>query len=406
MPTPAKKKVPPGAEARLDDLDVREVSVVDRPANKKRFLIVKRRDGNLAVLEEKMPRQAIARTDAERYGLERIEEEEVVVKDEDQDDDAGSFLDILDLVDVDVDEEEEAEPDEEEEEPELEVVEKTKAGAAAAKVKAWLGQLSAIVSQLKKLAGKDLPGPVKSRIASIAKAITAFVGAGEGGDDKDDDKAEKASADTALRAASGALQKLMSAAAKLKAADKASDVPSGVVKQLSAVAALLAKAGAGGGGKDDKEDDKDEPAADDKDKKTKKRLEVYVSKGDGEMEIIFKAGRKMKKARLNQFRKAVETLKGLLDELEGADGDDKATKKSVEAAVTKALEGFSAKLGKAMDKLTETLDGKISDVNKRVDDLDNTRPAGEGDEDTDDAKTEQQTEINKSKKGMWSNLLA
>ena len=42
-------KTPNAAEAKLTDLDVREVSVVDRPANKRRFLIVKRDEG-LAVI--------------------------------------------------------------------------------------------------------------------------------------------------------------------------------------------------------------------------------------------------------------------------------------------------------------------------------------------------------------------
>ena len=52
-----KKAKNSAAEARLEDLEVREVSVVDRPANKRKFLIVKRDDtGNLEVTleEEKM----------------------------------------------------------------------------------------------------------------------------------------------------------------------------------------------------------------------------------------------------------------------------------------------------------------------------------------------------------------
>ena len=74
-------------KAKLEDLEVREVSLVDRPANRRRFLIVKRRSD--------MPRAAIPASEAEAMALRKqsLEAEPAAADD-------VSFFDILGIGEV------------------------------------------------------------------------------------------------------------------------------------------------------------------------------------------------------------------------------------------------------------------------------------------------------------------
>lgn len=412
----------PQADAELEELDVREVSIVDRPANKRKFLIVKRDAAGLDTSEEAMPN--------------RVE----VIKDED------SLLDLLGLGLDDADDSEtEVVLDEE---IDIEAITKAAVEATTKVVAAMVGRLSRVVSSLKsggdaggddkggddagdKEAKKaEVPAKTLTEIKGIAKTLGALAdklggqtggGDGKGGEaeaDGEKEAAKKADTASVLKVCSAALQQLMSAAGKLKSIDKgAAEVPSAIVSDIGSVAVALAKAVTGGeaeaegGDKDAKKD-----PTDTSDKKTTKKAEapfqVFVTKGDDDdPEIIIKAGAKMKKARLNQFKKAVETLMSLLKELEGDQGggdkdakDKKGVKKSetgdLREQLVKGFELLETKLGEKVDAAVTAAMGTVT---KRLDEIEETVPPSNGDADATETKPE---EVTKKTTSMWSSVFA
>ena len=124
-------------------------------------------------------------------------------------------------------------------------------------------------------------------------------------------------------------------------------------------------------------------------------------------EIIIKAGAKMKKVRLNQFEKAVRTLQSLLKELRGdaINKNDDITpgvsKADIEAGLQKGfglLETMMVEKMEAMVKAnTDTLTGKIEQVEKRFTDINNASPTGNADSDVDAIKKNEEP-------NMWGSL--
>lgn len=398
----ASKK--PQADAELEELDVREVSIVDRPANKRKFLIIKRDVAGLD-LEEDMPDTRVTKDDdtslLDLLGLE--------LGDDDSDFDHRDGIVTLD------------------DDFDLEAITKAAIEETNRIVSAMVGRLSKVVSALKGGGGggddkdaekAEVPPKVAGEIKSIAKTLATLAQklSGQGGEpggepDGEKEAAKKADSAAVLKVCSAALQKLMSAAGKLKAIDKgAEEVPTAIVADIGAVAVALGKAvelpaDDGDKGADDKVDDADK-------KKTTKRAEpfqVFVTKGtDDDPEIIIKAGAKMKKARLNQFKKAVETLMSLLKELEGDQGGDKDAKdkKGVQKSDTsdlneKLVKGFELLQSKLGDMIAGTMKTALEPITKRLDEIEETVPPGNGDADVTEVKTE---EVKKSDEGLWSNL--
>lgn len=178
-------------------------------------------------------------------------------------------------------------------------------------------------------------------------------------------------------------------------------------------------------------------------------LEVTKEEGeDGEILLVVKRGAKMKKSRLEAFRKAVATLKSVLEELEGSAPDEKsrggkpmkkeqdqelapATTEDSKAGVQKE-ETTEAKptevkaeevqkeepkeepkdnepsvaevLAKGFETMAKTLseqfDKKLEEVSKKVDELGSVA-VSKGDSDV-----EETVEVEKSeeKPGIWNNL--
>lgn len=390
---------PKGAEARLTDLDVREVSVVDRPANKRRFLIVKRDDGNLAVIrmEEPMSRTAIPREAAEEFGhilLSDGDDKATILKDDD-------IADLVGLGEEDGEEEEtEAAAD-----GEIVEVEKGVKDEAIKIAKAALQRLMSIVNKLKgasKEKGGKLPAPLSNEVRTLAQALSALAqklgGKGKGKDT--DDAAEKAVSD-AVGGLTAAVEKLMEVVNALKALDQAAtEVPGEIVTQIQGVATMLAQVasrfGAG-------EEAPEEGAADAKKKPEKpeaeqaqkiKRPEVFVKRSDdGDPEVIIKAGRKMKRTRLSLFKKAVEMLQEILREIDAAAARADAEEPQRRQTKTEAdNDSFQAKL---LETLTSIKD-EVGKVTKRVSDLEGTHPAG-SEEDPPEV-------VEKKRTGIWGSV--
>lgn len=395
MAKPEKKKK---EVTELEDLLVKEVSMVDHPAILRTFVIVKRQNTE----DQTMAREAFAAGDTGDHVVEEdADESEAVIKEAAEataeaaeDEDAGT-VDLLELVEYE-DAEAETEEDEEEADPdsEGEIQEILKAVTVAQAFKplnAALQQMMGATNDTKKLGKKQLTKEVSSKFRGIMLALNLISGKGKV-------KTEKAEAGTA-KAATAALQKLMSLVNTLKGMKQTEAFPGKLATQAKAIAGsisgLLATS----------------PAT--SKKKQKAEATVAKAKGTDDPIVIIKAGKKMKKIRLAKLREAVTLLSSILKELEGDDKmvkeakteDTKADKveKKEEAKPTEETEGASATLAEIKDgitKLGEAIKGlgdSVETVTKRVTDLEGTAPESNADEDP--------PEEVKKKRNLWDGVI-
>jgi DNA-binding HxlR family transcriptional regulator len=381
----------------LEDLQVKEVSLVDRPANLRTFLIVKR------ATEEIMPREAFAAgDDTGDYVVEEQDEETVseeVIKEaakataEAAEDEGGDTVDLLELVE-DEEDADDAEPD-----PEGEIQEILKAVTVAQAFKplnAALQSMMGATNEAKKVGKNKISKETASKFRSVMLALNLISGKGKIETQKAEGEAGKT--------ATAALQKLMKLVNTLKGMKQTDAFPGNLASEAKAIAGsisgLLATS----------------PTA-----ASKKKAEAKVTKAEGTDDnpiVVIKAGKKMKKTRLAKLREAVTLLSSILKELEGdkmakkqdepakkpedaktedtkADKVEKAeteTKPEDATALSEIKEGI-AKLGEAITGLGE----KVETVNKRVADLEGTAPEGNAEEDP--------PEEVKKKAGLWDNVI-
>lgn len=269
----------------------------------------------------------------------------------------------------------------------------------ADKAKALLAKLTPILQKLtgavEKAKDGKLAPDVASAIASVAKALRGMSGGGKE-DEGEAEKTEKA-AGGPLAAAVAKLTALVEAVKK--AGD--GDVPGNVPAQLATIAAtlerFLSKQQDGGG----KEKGKD----DDGKGKTEKAFEVFKAAGaasdDPDPEIIIKAGAKMQRSRLSKLKAAVQTLAALVKELEGeaagGEGDGKGAEDKVSKVDLSPVLSKIEEMGESIGKRVEALEGTVGQVTKRVDTIENTRPAGNGEGDPDP--------VQKSDDNLWAGIL-
>lgn len=304
------------AKARLEDLDVREVSVVDKPANKKRFLIVKNQDGKEIVLlteADEMARTAIAADSKQLHGLVSIDK-----------DDSSLLLDLLGA----------------DEEPEEKPVEKQEG-----KVAEWIADFSAAAIAL-----RDGASDAIKKFNEAAASVLAFCGI---------EKSIDLDVKDALEATKKALASLMCLSTEL------GEEPLTVEKAQTVKDDLMSVA------KQEQEAQQEPPAEEPK----QEGLQLFVEKGEGDdCEVIIKAGAKMKKTRLSALKAAVETLQSLLAELEGQ-AKEKTTKSEDDDQVLKAISTLGETFGAKLNEMKTVFDGELAKVSKRIDDID-TAPAG------------------------------
>jgi hypothetical protein len=373
------------AKTRLEELEVEEVSIVDRPANRVRFLIVKRQ-------EDEMPRSAMPADDRSDV---RNDDPTVTIEEPEQDDDEALAL-LLELNELEVDDDPEIDDDPKPPTPPIEdstdessfsqIFKAGNAGGALKVAQAGLQKLMGAVNAMKRLGDKPLTPPVIGVLRGVAGALNLMAGAGKS---KDKDKTEKVQEGT-LKQATAAMERLMSLVNRLKEMDASADVPGEVYTEAKAIAGLIQgllqkyPSPTAGGDKGEKGDSK-----------TEKRFEVFVPRDakadDADPEIIVKAGAKMKRTRLSKLKQAVKLLTEVLGEIDPEDIDrgkkkGKVTKgdddnpSALEAAIITVAETVKS-LGERMDKLVEDLTSKIGEVTKRVETIEGEAPAGT---DTDD----------------------
>jgi len=403
----------PNAEARLEDLDVREVSVVDRPANKRKFLIVKSVDGLEVIrMEEGMPRNAIPANRAEEMGFVPVpvqDEPAPVAKEEDTDD---SLLDLFGFGD-DLDPENPDVVDDGDDDGEVVIVTKGVKAMALKETNAALQNMMKVTNTLRGLAEKsgEVSKEVAAQFGQISEAITATLAKmGEkGGDGDDKDAAHKAADAAAVFAACKAtVERLMACVNKIKALDdNAEEIPADVKADLAKIAKALGIMAQKFGGAGDTQDDKGDDQADKGKAQKREGLEIFLKHGsDGDdPEVILKAGAKMRRARLSKLKAAIKALNEVLIELdpsEKLDDDDGKDDKKGKKKPAKKSEGPSLgeKLVGAITTLTEKVDGlgtQVQDITKRVGEMEDTRPAGATNDDP-------PAEVQK-KQSMWSGII-
>jgi len=377
MPEKNKENNPDTAVARLIDLDVREVSVVDRPANKRGFLIIKRDDGTLQVerMENTMPRVAIPREDATSFGIEK---------------DVGNLADTA----VSVMEEEDVDIEVEEEPAELVAIVKVEKVIEVTKNALYKLMRVVLDSKESKFGAGNLPKSVCEEINGISKSLSVLFERG------------KDSKDTIVKVVSdivGGITEVIALLAEstneLKKLDQSSSaIPSQITMKIQSGIDVLDSildqfSGADEVNQGVEESFKREDKCD--------ASQISVKDG-GTTEVLAKVGRKMKVARLSSFKKAVDMLQEILQELgmKNTEGNEQNVEKkcnvdlpleSQEQTVVADVVDPQKEMATALVALAET----IAKVNKRLDDLEGTRPAG--------ADADQAAPVEK-RISMWANI--
>jgi hypothetical protein len=435
-------------KARLEDLEVREVSLVDLPANKRPFLIIKRR--------EDMPRRAIPASEAEPA---TVEKQTAQPEAQPQGDDV-SFFDVIGIGDnpeatatppadptaepsssdppaaaaadeggepagdppagdppadpepssADPAEEPtdpgtapEADPpagDPPAAEPPVEAAPEPtetvqKAAAALDQATDLLARLTGAVNVLKGLGDQAMTDECKAQLEGLAGDLAEMSGAELG-------EIAKAT-DPALRVATGAMETMISQVAALQKAGDG-DVPETVPGELAEVAKAISSL---------VQPEAPEPEAEpvnqaaEPDPDALFPFEVFkaadADPNDPDPELLIKAGAKMKKARLSQFAKAVEALQSILKELKGEPQAAPAEKvqKGADAGMLATLTTMIDSVKTAVTTRLDSIEKSVGEVGERVDKIENTRPAGNGEGDP----PVQPVKKNDDDKNFWSGVL-
>lgn len=355
------KQTPDGAEAELEDLDVREVSVVDKPANQRRFLVIKSEEtGGVTVTLEAnaMPenQNQVASQDTEAQSL-----------------DAMGLMDFLGLTVTKNEEPPQTEPPVDA--PKLEEGQSLQ-GQVHALTKGLLQRLTKAAGDLKE---DQEPSPeAVQELAQIAKGLDFFAGQipheeGEVEIVQDDlEGGPKVLTHKAL----DHVMKATNAAKQI--AQDAEHIPAEIPARLQAARILLEKAV--GVEVSEEPEAQEAPALE--------GVEIFKAHGQDasdDPELILKVGAKMKKTRLSAFKKAIDLLSSILAELDGAekvDESEKVTKAEDQDLTGKLEKGFSLLEGRLSSQIAEALKpltGQIDAVQKRVDDMASANPGGRGD---------------------------
>lgn len=393
---------------RLEELDVREVSLVDRPANQKPFVIVKCEGGiptELPEAEEMARRSAVAASESTPGVVIEKTKGGVVIEIDDI-----SQLDPLDVVDDDEEthvDKNEAEGDEADTDDTGEGEEDSDSDQLVIKastltlVSESLTRLMDVVNAISK--ADALEDTHTAELRDIAKALSPEANTAD------------VTAEDARKVTTDALSKLMTTVNLVKALDDEIDaLPDAVTKQIDEIAANLNGVAASTIEKNNDEvtnPESDEP-----------KIIVYKSeRDDGDLDLVIKRGAKMKTTRLSKLREAHAMLSKLIEELEGEQaasdgGKKKKTTKSddtqegvdVEALVsevTGAVKKTIADVAKTINETLNGLKGEIDTVTKRMDEADGTVPDGHADDDETGDDDPEAVKKAKEKEASFDNIL-
>jgi len=361
-----EKKTPPDAEARLEELDVREVSVVDRPANRRKWLIVKR-NGKV----ETMSSNTIGLADLMSLNS------------------AGSE------------------------------VEKSLQAEVLKATTSILEQLSKLASASKEMTTKDAPSEVLQELLQIAESVDALseelakvASAEESGESNEQAPAsdtEKGTLGSAVVKATEMMMQLVNKVKELSAdADK---IPAPVLQSMKKIAALIRKAV--GSAEQDQADQAQQEAApaqqeaapaqadSSPESSEKKKSKWYVEgeSSDDPLIVMELLDGTTKKARLSDLETSAANLMAIIEKVKASQKSGGSPAPGAED-IAKALEPQFKSIQDRNSSLTKDLQAKIEALQKNVDSLMGANPGGSGDEEP-PATSDQCQPVEKR---LWSGL--
>ena len=339
---------PAGAVAELEDLEVQEVSLVDRPANKRPWIITKRDGSNSALEVFGMGKQQSSAGILEMLGFnsgsQQVKKNEV----------PADFNNL--------------------------VINKALLPQVQQNVELALKKLTELSNQ--EVTKADVPDEWLARFEEICMAMeqlhAELGGDGEMPSAQEDMAPEEKRDLNAL--VKSACARLLEVANEMKSLDKNTPaLPESVIKGIKEVAALLKTVN-----KDDEGGQTDKG-----DKEETQKLEVF--KGVGE-EVILKAGDKLFQTTLKELEKMRNNFDKLIEKLNGK----AKTEKSVGAELAKGFE----LLEKRSSEKTEEIKSEISALAKRLDKIEGANPGGNGGS-AEETPASDKTEVTKS---FWSSV--
>lgn len=366
-----KKANSKAAEAVLEDLEVREVSVVDRPANQRRFLIVKSEDG-LAVTMEDMSMKESSTSDMREVNASLLDVLDIGVSDQDPGD-AG---------DVDA-------PDEE-----ITVTKKQIVLQACASA---LERLTCVANELKQAESTEpVSDSCRDNLSGVLKAL-----AGEC------NSLPELSNEVALSTCAESMRGFISVVEKVKELDdQVDEIPKEITDEISNVTKSLVALT-----EVSKEESVEDQMVDAEEVVEKEEYQVQDTEKEvpqvetEDPTIVIKAGAKISATRLSKLRDAFKALSEILSEVDSS-ASEKGDSVKKEEPAAKAIDFDTllapvkeslAGITETIEKLATRLDQSIEEVAKRVTDLEGVTPAA--------SEEDAIVEVEKKQGGLFSGVL-
>lgn len=348
---------PAGAVAELEDLEVQEVSLVDRPANKRPWIITKRAGSNSALEVLGMGKQQSSAGILEALGFGFGSGSQQVKKNEVP---AGFKKPVIN---------------------------KALLPQVQQNVELALKQLTELSNQ--EVNKAEVPDEWLKQLMEVGMAMQQLLEAlqgqmegGEEGSEPQEDSMPEEKRDNLNELVKSACARLLEVANEMKSLDKNTpELPESVIKGIKEVAALLKTVN-----KDEEEPtDKD----DQEDKEETQKLEVFKGVGD---EVIIKSGDKLFQTTLKELEKMRNNFDKLIEKLNGK----AKTEKSVGAQLAKGFELLEKRSGEK----TEEIKNEISALAKRLDKIEGANPGGNGGS-AEETPASDKTEVSKS---FWGSV--
>ena len=347
---------PAGAVAELEDLEVQEVSLVDRPANKRPWIITKRDGSNSALEVFGMGKQQSSAGILEMLGFnsgsQQVKKNEV----------PADFNKL--------------------------VINKALLPQVQQNVELALKKLTELSNQ--EVTKAEVPDEWLKQLMEVGMAMQQLLEAlqgqmegGEEGAEPQEDSMPEEKRDNLNELVKSACARLLEVANEMKSLDKNTpELPESVIKGIKEVAALLKTVN-----KDEEEEQTDKD--DQEDKEETQKLEVFKGAGD---EVIIKSGDKLFQTTLKELEKMRNNFDKLIEKLNGK----AKTEKSVGAELAKGFE----LLEKRSSEKTEEIKTEISALAKRLDKIEGANPGGNGGS-AEETPASDKTEVTKS---FWSSV--
>lgn len=379
-------KVPKGAKNELKDLTVKEVSLVDRGANKQKFLIIKRDESGNTIETLENSEMIIEDTNSDFLDLLGLDDK-TSVQEVTKTDNTTSDLEVVELEDVSDD-----------------TAVDTSDLSVQKSVKGVIQTLTEIVNKSK--SENKFDEKSTEEIKKVSEDLIKL--ADQNGAKAETVQVEK-SADS-IKTVVKATEQFVKISNDIKKIDSSSEIPQDIVDSLKSAATLLASSVNTKVEKAEEQEVTTVPEVVSEEPKAEEQIKVFKTESeDSDPQLILKAGAKMKQMRLSEFKKAVESLQNILKQIDGSATlivkavdepfDQKAFVDKIEKGLQKGFGQLDKKLTTQLEETNKSLESKIEAITKSVEVIGKTTPAGNGDADNEEIQKNEQ-----EKPGLWSSM--